>query len=139
MLPPRIYHARVERVDALDLLSVRVDVDFNFIYRTQVRIEGVDTGRIAAKWHNVAMRSLILLVGGHEVLLYMPPHQRGALLARVYRSDIVSASPEEGAVAVPGVTGARLEVALCLQYLQAHDYSRDMTLAVSKPAASETT
>jgi hypothetical protein len=129
-LPVRLYRAHVERVDTLSRLSVRLELDLNISTRTQLRIEGVPN--VPAELTNAAMRALIILVGGADVLVLTRPEQSEPLISRVYRASPSTLADYEGCVQLPGINAHRLEVALALHYLLPLNFARESACRLAK-------
>jgi hypothetical protein len=93
-LPTRLFAGRVAKVHSTNCLEIDLDLGFGVVLRKRIVLEGIQSKDIHREHRRNAKHSLVLLVGGKNVIVHTDPdRQDGYLVGRVYLNEKVYHDP----------------------------------------------
>ena len=95
-LPTRVVPAKTIRVQRLNCVAVRMQLDFGVQLDRKIIIESIDTNSIPQKLRHKAKMAMVVLVGGKHLFVHTADTatQDGYIHSRLYLNEKVFAPPE---------------------------------------------
>jgi len=138
-LPPRLYSAKVLRVNDLVSIDALIDLDFGVSVTKTVMLEGMDVRHVPPAQRSSAITSLIAALGSKKILvLCAPVRDAEKVLGRVYLLDRVDGPAWIGLSQPPGLDTLHLEVASFMEFARTRGYCKTDVVAALSGALGST-